>query len=248
MMRLGLQLYTLREALANDLDGTLASIAGMGVAHVELAGTYGFPASEFRGRLDAHGLTTCGSHVSLPDLVDRLDSVVQEAQVLGVSTLVLPWIGEEAYQNGWDALGRSLTAIGHRLHAQGLAFAYHNHAFELAPANGETGLERLFATADPAVVKAELDLGWIQHAGQDPADWVRSLAGRVPLVHLKDFAAGTDPIDVPPGEGTVDWDSVLDACNESGVEFGIVEMDHPPGDAIASVRTSVAFFRNRGLI
>lgn len=246
-MRLGLQLYTLRDALAAELDGTLASIAAMGVRHVELAGTYGLEAEAFRAKLDAHGLAVCGAHVSLDDLTQRPETVAKDAIALGCGTVVLPWIAEESVGDGWEAFGRSLDPIGRAMRDHGLAFAYHNHAFELKPEGDATRLEALFQGADASLVLAELDLGWIQHAGCDPARTVRSFAGRAPLVHLKDFAAGPTPVDVPAGEGCVDWDAVLLACVESGVEFGIVEMDHPPGDALASVASCVAFFRNRGL-
>lgn len=247
-MKLGLQLYTLRDQLAHDLDGALAHISGLGVRYVELAGTYSLSAQEFRERLDAHRLTACGAHVSLDQLTDQLDAVIEDASALGYRYVVLPWVSAEVYRDGWAGFGKSLEPLGQRLGEHGLVFAYHNHAFEFAPEEGTTGLERLFSASDPRWVQAELDLGWIQHAGHDPATWVRSLSGRVPLVHLKDFAGGAEPIDVPAGEGSVEWNSALAACTDSGVEFGIVEMDHPPGDALESVGKCVAFFRNRGLI
>ncbi len=246
-MKLGVQLYTLRASFERDLDGTLAGLAKLGVRHVELAGSYGLSASAFRERLDAHGLSSCGSHVGLDALRDDLAGVVADAEVLGHRHVVLPWVSKDALAEGWDAFGRSLTPIGAALADAGLQFSYHNHAFEFVPVGSGTGYDALFASADPVAVHAEVDVGWVSHAGHDPVGLIRKLGRRVSLVHLKDFTNDLDALDIEAGKGIVPWDGVLSACEEVGTLFGIVELDNPPEDPLESVRKSLEFFRSRGL-
>ena len=246
-VRLGVQLYTLRESLERDFDGTLSGLAALGIRHVELAGTYDLGAAGLRSRLDAHGLSACGAHVGMDALRDDLAGVVSDAETLGHRYVVLPWVGEEDYAAGWDELGRTLSAVGASLGAAGLQFAYHNHAFEFAVSGSGTCLDALFAAADSATVQAEIDVAWVGHAGHDAGVLIRRLGSRVPLVHLKDFAGGQEAVDVAAGEGVVPWDDVLAACEEVGTAFGIIELDHPPEDPLESVRKCVAFFQSRGL-
>lgn len=246
-MKLGVQLYTLRSSFERDLDGTLADLASLGVRHVELAGTYGLSAVEFRERLEAHGLASCGTHVGLDVLRGDLGGLIEDAAVFGHRHVVLPWVAEEEYADGWDALGRALSPLGAELARAGLQFAYHNHAFEFAPVGDRTGLDVLFEAADPASVHAEIDVGWVAYAGHDPGALIRRMGSRASLVHLKDFTDTTEAIDTHPGRGIVPWDDVLDACAEVGTVFGIIEYDNPPEEPIESVRKSLEFFRSRGL-
>lgn len=246
-MKLGVQLYTLRDAMAVDLDGTLEGLAALGIRHVELAGTYDLGAAGLRDRLDAHGLVACGAHVGLEALRDDLAGIVADANALGHRYVVLPWVGEDDYGQGWDVLGATLSDIGASLASAGLQFAYHNHAFEFAPWGAATGWDALFAAADPDTVQAEIDVAWVGHAGHDAAALIRRLGSRVPLVHLKDFAGGPEAVDVAAGEGVVPWDEVLAACVEAGTRFGIIELDQPPEDPLESVRKCVAFFQSKGL-
>ena len=246
-MTLGVQLYTLRSAFERDVPRTLAGLSGLGVRCVELAGTYGHAPSEFRLMLDDAGLSAVGTHMGLDALGERLPQTLEDARALGCRYVVLPWIGGEDHADGWAAFGRRLEGIGRLVCAGGFVFAYHNHAFELVVEGASTGLETLFASCDASIVQAEIDVAWVYHAGYDPAQMVRSLAGRVPLVHLKDFTDDPNALDIEAGKGALDWDSVLAACAESNVEYGIIELDHPPKAPLESVRECLEYFRGRGM-
>jgi sugar phosphate isomerase/epimerase len=156
-------------------------------------------------------------------------------------------VGKEQYGQGWARLARELNDVGRRVREEGLAFAYHNHAFEFELEGGRPGLDILFENTDPELVQAQIDVAWVRHAGVDPADLLRRLKGRVPLVHLKDITDSPEQLDVVAGGGLVDWDSVLAACAEVKAEFGTVEMDHPPQPALDAVRACHSFFHERGL-
>jgi sugar phosphate isomerase/epimerase len=241
-MRLSVQLYTLRDALSQDLPGTLVKLRAIGLEYVELAGTYGASTDEWKRLLDQNGLKVSGSHVAL-DALNDLDAVIDDAKKLGFKYVIVPWVGQDVYSAGWDAFAKRLEPIGRRLKDAGLTLAYHNHAFEFE--NG--GLDTFYATADSELVKAQLDLAWVQIGGASPVEYIRKMAGRVPLVHLKDYDPSKTPQWRPAGEGTVDFDAVLKACDEVGVEFGSIELDESPGDALDAVRTSYEFFKSKGL-
>ncbi|MGV3614584.1 MAG: sugar phosphate isomerase/epimerase family protein [Fimbriimonas sp.] len=242
-MRLSVQLYTLRDPLAQDLAGTLSQVRTIGLEYVELAGLNGRSAQEWRTLLDELGLKVSGAHIGVDALRDDFDKTIEDCKILGIDTVIVPWIGPEAGAEGWDAIGKSLEPIAQRVKDAGLKFAYHNHAHEF---EGD-GLDKFYAATDPSLILAELDLAWVHIGGQDPAAYVRKMAGRVPVVHLKDYDPAQDPQWRPAGQGVLDWDSVLAACNEVGVEFGALELDVSPGDPIEAVRQSYEFFKAKGL-
>lgn len=243
-MRLSVQLYTVREALSKDLAGTLAQIKEIGLEYVELAGDYGKSAAEWKEMLDSLGLKVSASHTGIDALKGDLDKVIADTQTLGYKYVVIPWVGEDIRSMGWDEFARSIEPIATKLKEAGLTLAYHNHDFEFQ--NG--GLDLFYATAPADLVKAQLDLAWVKIGGEDPAAYIRKHADRTPLVHLKDFDPTKTPQWTPAGEGTMDYDSILAACQEAGVEFGSIELDESPeGDEVGSVRKSYEFLSSKGL-
>jgi len=242
-MRLSVQLYTLRDPLEQDLAGTLSKVRQIGLEYVELAGTYGRSAEEWKTLLDAEGLKVSASHTGIDALRNDFDAVVRDAKTLGFNYVVVPWVNADDYKGDWTKLGKELEPYGRRLAEQGLTLAYHNHAFEF---EGD-GLDALYAATDKSALKAQLDLAWVKIGGQDPAAYLRKHADRTPLVHLKDYDATKKPQWTPAGQGTLDFDSVLAACQEAGVEFGSIELDESPGDPIDAVRQSFEFFSSKGL-
>ena len=241
-MRLSLQLYTLRDAMAADLDGTLAKVSGMGLDYVELAGYYGKTAAEFAKTLKSYGLKPSGSHVGLEALQQNFQGVVEESKVLGNEWVIVPYVSEA--QRNWMELGHTLNGLGERLEGEGLRLAYHNHDFELRE---DQGLRKLVAETHPMLVFFQVDLGWVRFAGEDPAKLLREFDPRVPLVHLKDMVPDRENPHVVAGDGAVNWEEVISACDEIGVQFGAIEMDLPPNDPVEDVRTCVKYFQTRGL-
>ncbi|MCW5936567.1 MAG: sugar phosphate isomerase/epimerase [Fimbriimonadaceae bacterium] len=242
-MRIGTQLYTLRDPLAADTAGSLARLAQIGCRYVETAGLHGLDPAAFRALLDENGLHTISCHVGLGDLEGRLAETVVMAQTLGAGLLVVPAVGESEYGPGWDKLGARFTAVADSLKPFGLRFAYHNHSFEFDLQEGVPGYERLWST-NPRGLHAELDLYWAWRAGQDPAAWLRRIEGRVPLTHFKD---GDKDRFLPVGQGELDWGAIIPAAREAGVEYAIIELDQSPGDPFDAVAESFEFLRSRGL-
>ncbi|HTQ09039.1 MAG TPA: sugar phosphate isomerase/epimerase [Fimbriimonadaceae bacterium] len=241
-MRLSLQLYTLRDAMAADAEGTLDKVRSMGLEYVELAGAYGRPPAEFAETLREQGLLVSGAHVGIESLETDFATVVDEARLFDCEWVIVPYIGQD--RRDWSELAKTFDALGRRLAGEGLKFAYHNHDFEFGE---EQGLRKLVAETDPDTVFFQLDLGWAKNAGEDPAALMREFGTRAPLVHLKDMAPSQENIHVTAGDGEIDWTATLAACAEVGVEYGSIEMDRPPTDPIEDTRRCVEFFHGRGV-
>ncbi len=236
-MKLSLQLFTVRDAMAASPEETLGRLAEIGLQFVEPAGTYGMTGEQFRAMLDRHGLRASGMHVGLDQLEQYLSAVVDAAQALDTEWVIVPYLPEN--RRTWPEVAGTLNNIGGRLQANGLKLAYHNHDFEFR----DGGLEVLLQQTNPEVVYFELDLGWIQFAGKSPVDTLNAFGHRAPLVHLKDMLPGAENPHVVAGHGTVDWIQVLAACKARDVEFGVIEMDHPPNDPVEDVSACFRFFK-----
>jgi sugar phosphate isomerase/epimerase len=218
---IGLQLYTLGDALKTDLDGQLGQVARIGYRTVEMAGYLGRTPAELRAAFDRAGVQCTSSHVQGrpsgpdPSLAD-LDRLIADAHVIGIRHIVMPMfsipahvdmapkagedrravLGRLAAQitaDDWKATADFLNAKGAALKAAGLTLGYHNHNVEFAPSGGTTGLEILLRKTDPALVQFEMDVGWVVAAGVDPFALMKAHPGRFRLMHVKDVKATTKP-------------------------------------------------------
>ena len=246
-MRLSVQLYTVRDALAQDYVGTLRKIREIGLEYVEGAGNYGGgTAAEGKAILDDLGLKASGSHVGLDRLQHHLDEVIEEHLTMEIPFVIVPYL-VEADRHDYTKLAGLLTPIATRLKEKGLSLCYHNHDFEFQMQNDETGLEVLYSKTNPNLVQAELDLAWVAIAGADPVATMRRYGNRLPLVHLKDFDPNRVPRWTPAGYGTMDWDAILPVAQDLGVQFGAIELDETAGDPMDAVRVSYEYFYGKGL-
>lgn len=238
--RIGVQLYTVRKALAQDFDGTLARLAAIGFREVEFAGYHGKRPAEVRDALSRHHLDAPASHVALEELETGWDAAAAAATEVGHRWLVVAWIDAARRKtlDDYKRVGEVFTRIGTQARAAGLRFAYHNHAFEFAPLEGRVPYDVLLESTDPAVVEFELDLYWITDGGSDPLAYFARWPGRFPLVHVKDKAADGRMVDV--GAGRIDWKAILHQRKEAGIRHYFVEHDDPP-DPFASVAASYAY-------
>ncbi len=202
-MRIAAQLWTVRELLKEPgrLGPVLSRIREIGYQGVESVGEFDTSA----------GLVACAAHFGL----DAFDEAVDRCRAWGCKYVVVPSLPAEYHSpEGFRRFAVEAAEIAERLRRHGLELAYHNHDFELP-----IGLELIFERG----LLAELDTFWLKHAGDDPVAWIRRLSGRVPLVHLKDMAAGGGQTEV--GEGVLDWPAILDACRDAGTEWLVVEQD-----------------------
>lgn len=240
--RLGLQLYTVREAVDADLPGTLARVAAAGYTGVETMGTYGMPAAELARILDDHGLAWIGAFTGVPDPVD-LDAFARA----GCRDIVVPFLPVDGFSDA-DAIARGAEYLGAAAAAAGdygVNVGYHNHYWEFATIDGVPALQRLLDACDPRVF-AELDVYWAQVAGVDPAAFVTAIGPRARRLHVKDGpAVDADSAMVAVGEGNVDVSSVLRAASHA--EWHVVELDHCATDMFTAVERSALYLLDLGL-
>ncbi len=245
---IAVQMYTLRDA--GTLEEQLRIVHDAGVRAVETVGTQNVPPAELKRLLDKYSIAPIAAHVGLPALRDDLDGVVAFHRAIGNRMLVVPYLQENERPTdaeGWRALGRELGAMAARLQPMGMQLAYHNHDFELVEYDGRTGLELLFEAAGPALA-VELDLAWVARAGQDPAAFLGRFPGRVYSVHAKDNAPDGQAQDeqgfAAVGQGVLDWDAILPAAADAGVQWYIIEHDLPR-DPAAVVAAGATFLGGR---
>jgi len=239
--RPGLQLYTVRDTLDADLEGTLRTVAAIGYREVELAGLPGITAQAMRASLKRHGLDAPSMHASYDRLRRDFDAVLEEARVLGATYLVCPSVDAEERKTAqdWKRVCQALNRIGQVVRNRGLVLAYHNHDFEFVPfADGSTPFHLLMTETDPRDVKLELDVYWVAKAGLDPVQYLKGGRDRILLVHLKDLASDGSTVEV--GGGVLDFGRIVRTALLAGVKHLFVEQDTAV-DPLASIGASLRF-------
>jgi sugar phosphate isomerase/epimerase len=237
----GLQLFTVRDALAADPDGTLRRVAATGYREVELAGLAGMTANTFQERLKRHGLAVPSIHVGYDSLQSNLDGVVREAFAFGARFVVCPSIDAEERRTAddWKRVCRTLARAGRAVRGHGLTLAYHNHDYEFVPfAAGATPFDLLLRETDPEDVKLELDVYWVAKGGLDPVRCLRDNAARIALLHLKDLGRNGETVEL--GAGTLAMEQIVRTALAIGAKHLFVEQDDS-ADPMRSIGVSLRF-------
>jgi sugar phosphate isomerase/epimerase len=241
--RLGLQLYTVRDLMKQDFDGTIAGVAKIGYKELEFAGYHGKSPKEVRALLDANGLTSPSAHHSIELLDKNLQEILDGAQVIGQKFIVCPYLDAKSRTaDGYKHLAESCNRVGEATKKAGIQFAYHNHSFEFEKVDGLDGklpFDYLLAQTDPKLVKIEMDLCWMNVAGQDPVSYFKKFSGRFPLIHVKDWSKeGSGSRDYEGavghpvtghitnvGGGSIDFKKIFAQSGKAGIEHYFVEND-----------------------
>lgn len=242
---IALQLYTLREPLAQDFDGVLRRVAALGYAGVETAGQYGRSPAHARRLFDDLGLRVAGAHLPLPLGPDR-NQVIETAQALGCSRIVCGWLPPERFTSvdGVRGVCADLIEASAAARAHGLTLGYHNHWFEHDhPVDGRTPHEWLVEWLAPEIF-FEVDVYWVKTAGREPADVIHALGARASLLHLKDGPARHDAPMTAVGAGVLDFAPLVAAGTSA--EWFIVELDRCATDMFVAVAESYRYLTARG--
>ncbi|MGV3720646.1 MAG: sugar phosphate isomerase/epimerase family protein [Actinomycetota bacterium] len=245
------QLYTLRDFLKTpeEIATTLRRVAAIGYRAVQLSALGPIETSDLKALCDGEGLTICATHTNWEQLRDDLDAVIAEHEALGCRYTAIPVAPVDSRTGGGYAqFARDASEVARRAKERGLIVGYHNHSFEFEKFEGRSGMEIIYAESDPEVFTAEIDTYWVQHGGGDPAWWIRSVAGRSPLVHLKDMVIrGKEQLMAEVGEGNLNWPAILEACKTAGVEWYIIEQDVCQRDPFESLAISLRNVQAMGL-
>lgn len=234
----GMELWTYRHQLAEDLSGTLALIRRLGFRDVETASFYGHSAEEFQGLLKKQDLRCTSLIVDYKRLQGDLDHVVSDAKALQASyvfTSSMPHQGELSADDVHKAAA-DFNQWGSTLKDQGLRFGYHPHGFEFVHTPAATLFDVLMEDTKPEYVTMELDAFWFVHGGADPVTYLEKYPGRFDIMHLKDIAKGTpndltgtapDNTSVSLGHGELNWPAIFRAADRAGVKFYFIEDESP---------------------
>jgi sugar phosphate isomerase/epimerase len=261
--KLGVQLYTVRNQMKADFDGTLAKVAAIGYKEVEFAGYFKHSPRDVRAAIDRHGLASPACHVSWAVLGDKWPAQIESAKIIGQSYIVCPWIPKKIRKqaDGWQRIAETFNRAGEASRKSGIQFAYHNHWFEFLQGSekalkGKLPYDFLLETCDPSLVKMELDLCWIVVGGGDPLKYFDRYPGRFPLVHVKDVkklpevsASGgqnfgdsvKDMTEV--GSGIIDWKKIFAQSEKAGIKHYIVEHDKAKAP-FNSIKVSYEYLRH----
>ncbi|MFN2563544.1 MAG: sugar phosphate isomerase/epimerase family protein [Gemmatimonadaceae bacterium] len=237
--RVGLQLYTVRDALARDFEGTLARVAAIGYREVEFAGYAGRRPEAVAAVLERHRLRAPAAHLPLDALRNQWQATVDAAHVIDHDYLIVPWLDEKERRTvaDYERIADLFNRLGRAARQADLRFAYHNHDFEFTPIGGRIPFDVLLDRTDPDYVGFEMDLYWITKAGHDPLAYFDRYPGRFPTVHVKDSAGAPAHRMTEVGAGSIDFRRIFARRKQAGIEHAFVEHDQP-ADAMASIRAS----------
>jgi sugar phosphate isomerase/epimerase len=245
--KIGLELYTVRDALSKDFEGTLAHVAKIGYKEVEFAGMFAklphfTPAPKHALEvLKANGLTAPATHVPYTALsAENWPRVIAASEIVGHKYIVNPSIDRELAKtaDGWKKAAETFNRAGKESMRSGIQLAYHNHIEEFKPVDGKQPYDILLSECDPKLVKMEMDLGWAHKAGADPLAYFAKYPGRFPLVHVKDFDKDGTMTEV--GKGVIDWKAIFAKADLGGIKHYFVEHDDPK-DPFASAQASYEY-------
>jgi sugar phosphate isomerase/epimerase len=259
---IGLQLYTVREAMQQDPAGTLAKVAALGYNSVEGAtytGTqkfYGMTPAEFAKVLKQNGLVMASSHYVLGEqlmngqpmqgtILHGWDKAVDDAAAVGAKYMVCAYLmdGERGTLDHYKQTADHLNKAGERAKKAGIQLCYHNHDFEFAAQDGKLPYDVLLNQTDKNLLKMELDLYWATKAGHDPIELFKAHPGRFPLWHVKDMDKTEKKDFTEVGNGSIDFKKIFAQRQLAGLQYFYVEQDRTPGSPFDSIKQSITYIK-----
>jgi sugar phosphate isomerase/epimerase len=251
--KIGLQLYTLRDEISKDLEGTLRKVAAIGYMEVEMFGYsdgkfFGKTPAEFKALLKRYGLNPVSGHygagvenkTAKGTLSLDWERAVDDAAELGQKYVACAYLTDnerksiEDYKKYVDLFNRA----GEVARKAGLQFCYHNHDFELKKLNGELPYDYIAGKTDPKLVKLELDLYWVVKAGLNPVELFKQYPGRFPLWHVKDMEKGGNQSFAEVGTGSINFKEIFAARKTAGLTHFFVEQDVTKNPVFEAIETS----------
>jgi sugar phosphate isomerase/epimerase len=256
---IGLQLYTVREAMQKDVPGTLQKVSEIGYKYLELASYnikegkfYGHTPAEFNKMVRDLGMEIISSHAGVPRDVtaDQAKKMADDHAKLGAKYCIQPYVADDDRKSvaSYQKLVAEWNMVAGLMKENGVQFGYHNHNFEFATVEGKIPyFDILLTELDKDLVIMELDLFWASKAGQNPVDLFKKYPGRFHLFHMKDMGKNEEPSVitnsddmVPVGTGVINFKEILDAKKTAGMKYMFVEQDNAgKGDAFAAIQTSI---------
>ncbi|SEN26369.1 Sugar phosphate isomerase/epimerase [Mucilaginibacter gossypiicola] len=259
---IGLQLYTVRDAMAADPAAALAKVAGLGFTSVEGATYtgnelfYGKSPADFAALLKQNGLIMPSAHYRLGEelvngehqkgtIMNDWKKAVDDAAAAGVKYMVCAYLSqsERGDLDHYKKIANMLDVAGETCKGAGIQLCYHNHDFEFIQENGKYPYEILLDSTDKNLVKMEMDLYWVTKANQDPIALINKHPGRFPLWHVKDMDKTPEKKFTEVGNGVIDFKKIFTQAKKSGLQYFFVEQDVCPGDPFDSISQSISYIK-----
>ena len=246
---IGLQLWTVKEDAAKDLEATLKHIADVGYNNVELFGYnkrmyFGHTIKETKALLDKYKLKSTSAHVAINDFLfnnddDQLKYAIEDAKTIGHNYLTQPWFAEDKRSlDTFKMLTDKFNKAGEMCKNAGIKFAYHNHNFEFVKTDGTCGYEVLLKGTQKDLVFYEMDLYWVIYAGEKPDEWFAKYPGRFPMWHVKDMSKAANRESTEVGAGSINFKEIFTHKKEAGFVNFFIEQEAfanmPPAQAIVA--------------
>jgi sugar phosphate isomerase/epimerase len=258
---IGVQLYTVRDAMQKDPADTLAKVAKIGYNSVEGAtytGTqkfYGMDPSDFSKLLKDNGLVMPSSHYRLGEekpkgeimkgtILHEWDKAVDDAATVGLKYMVCAYLSadERGDIDHYKYVADQLNIAGERCRKGGIQLCYHNHDFEFIKQSDKYPYDVLLG-ADKDLVKMEMDIYWVTKAGKDPIELFDQHPGRFPLFHLKDMDNTPQKVFTEVGNGVINFKEIFKHQNKAGLQYFFVEQDKCPGSPFDSITQSISYIK-----
>ena len=248
-MELGAQTFTVRDYMQTtwDFREAMKRIAEIGYTCVQLSAVGNVPVQAQRDICDEFGLKIVLTHTNPDRMISDPEGVIRDHDILGCDYIGIGMMNPKYQRAEWiDQFAKDFTTPAKKMRDAGKLLMYHNHNLEWTRLrDGRRIMDVLLEQMPADLMGVTLDTYWVQAGGGDPAWWIEKFAGRVPCIHLKDFAYGRKMMVV--GEGNMNFDRIFDAAADAGTEYMIVEQDDCNGeDPFECLRRSYAFLRSRG--
>ena len=249
----GLQLYSVRDVLSGDPKGVMTKLAQMGYKQFEsyqgLTGfLWGMEPAEMKSFLNGIGVRMVSTHFDFKaasDKPDALQKAIDMANGAGLGYLLCPAVGPQKTWDDWKRVADSFNRVGEVVRNGGLRFGYHNHDYSFRPMDGKLPQEYLLANTDPMNVMFELDMCWIEAAGQNAVNHLKQYGSRYELCHIKDYKKEADGKVVQQnlGQGVMNYKAILKQARKSGMKYFLVEQEQYPESPLASMKYDAEYMK-----
>lgn len=246
-MEIGVQFYTLRD-FCKDITGfseSLKKVADIGYKYVQISGTCPYDAKWLKEELKKNDLKCVLTHISSDRFKDELSDVIKEHAIFDCDKIGLGWYGFNEEKVSFENFLNTYLPVVDELYENGKYFMYHNHSTEFIKHDGKVVLQHIADNFAPEKLGFTLDTFWVQVGGGDPAQWIEKLSGRVPCIHLKDYAYDRKMAVV--GEGNINFDRVFQMAEKAGTKYMLVEQDDCNGEnPFDCIKRSYDYLISRG--
>lgn len=246
---LGVQIYTIRSAMTDEksVRESFLKLKELGYDEGQTAGFYDIGVEKYAEIAKETGLKICGTHCGFNELIADPDKAMEQHKLLGTTNIGIGGMPAEARNDLaslYDFVEKA-NKFADYISKYGFKFTYHNHSFEFKKLDGKRMMDVLVEGLNPETTSFVLDTYWVQHGGGDVIAWMKKLAGRIDILHLKDMGMADKQFITEIGQGNINFDGIVETAAEIGVKHYVVEQDTCPGDPFDSLKISAEYIKSK---